>query len=392
MAELTSEQFEAAVARGRARLREPRAERAYHDVERDRIIVQLTTGIELGFPPNAVEGLQDASADDLKTIEIENFGLGIHFPAVDADLYVPALLEGILGSRRWMAARPVPMMPEGRPSRTSSTTMVAVFDTITRAEAAIAALVAEGVPTGAIAHFVQSSKVVTGPITAMPQPHGFWVWLTGKEETGTHQQHALYDKAIESGGIVVTVISDNSHVERIHDILEAHDPVDLDARHSQYSSSGAYGIMPDAAAMAAEAGQISPRGMEEVLTRSEEALQTRWRAVGRGTTRVRRNVVERPVEEQLRLRDETVTMFRRPVTAGTSISANAFTDHTISMNETNEAAVVAETVRVVEEVVLQKDVTERVETVRDTLRHEEVESDAPTDKTTTGVGTKMPGG
>ena len=119
MAELTSEQLEAAAARGRARLREPRAERAYHDVDRGRIIVRLTTGIELGFPPHAVEGLQDASVEDLKTIEIENFGFGIHFPAVDADLYVPAVLEGILGSRRWMATRPSQTSPKNRLTRTA---------------------------------------------------------------------------------------------------------------------------------------------------------------------------------------------------------------------------------------------------------------------------------
>jgi hypothetical protein len=43
--------------------------------------------------------------DDLKVIEVEAFGLGIHFPKLDTDLYVPALLEGVLGSKRWMAAR-----------------------------------------------------------------------------------------------------------------------------------------------------------------------------------------------------------------------------------------------------------------------------------------------
>lgn len=38
-------------------------------------------------------------------IEVEALGLGIHFPKLDADLYVPALLEGVLGSKRWMAAQ-----------------------------------------------------------------------------------------------------------------------------------------------------------------------------------------------------------------------------------------------------------------------------------------------
>ena len=86
-------------------MRGPRAESAHYDAGRNRIIVRLTTGIEIGFAPGAVEGLQQASTDDLKAIEVEAFGLGIHFPKIDADLYVPALLEGVLGSKRWMAAK-----------------------------------------------------------------------------------------------------------------------------------------------------------------------------------------------------------------------------------------------------------------------------------------------
>ena len=83
----------------------PRAERAHYDAGRNRVIVRLTTGVEIGFAPHDVEGLQHASTDDLKAIEVRAFGLGIHFPRLDADLYVPALLEGVLGSKRWMAAR-----------------------------------------------------------------------------------------------------------------------------------------------------------------------------------------------------------------------------------------------------------------------------------------------
>ncbi|TWB20954.1 DUF2442 domain-containing protein [Nitrospirillum bahiense] len=103
MAELTAAAFEEAQARGEERLRGPRAESAHYDAGRNRVIVLLTTGIEVGFPPDVVEGLAGAAAADLAEIEVEAFGLGLHFPRLDADLYVPALLEGILGSKRWMA-------------------------------------------------------------------------------------------------------------------------------------------------------------------------------------------------------------------------------------------------------------------------------------------------
>ena len=105
MDELTAEDFEAARARGKARMRGPRAESAHYDAGRNRVIVRLTTGIEIAFAPRDVEGLQNVSTEALKSIEVEAFGLGIHFPTLDVDLYVPALLKGVLGSKRWMAAR-----------------------------------------------------------------------------------------------------------------------------------------------------------------------------------------------------------------------------------------------------------------------------------------------
>ncbi|WP_199231425.1 DUF2442 domain-containing protein [Falsiroseomonas bella] len=89
----------------RARLRGPRAESAHDDAGRDRVIVRLTTGVEIGFAPRDAEGLAGATREELAVIEVEALGLGIHFPRLDADFHVPALLEGVLGSKAWMAAR-----------------------------------------------------------------------------------------------------------------------------------------------------------------------------------------------------------------------------------------------------------------------------------------------
>jgi hypothetical protein len=100
MVELTTPQFEEATVRGQQRMRGPRAVSAHYDGGRNRIIVRMTTGGEIGFAPRDVEGLQDASADDLRAVEVEAFGLlGIHFPTIDADLYVPALLDKELDGR-----------------------------------------------------------------------------------------------------------------------------------------------------------------------------------------------------------------------------------------------------------------------------------------------------
>ena len=62
MAELTAGEFAAAKARGEARMRGPRAESAHYDADRDRIILRLTTGVELGFAPRDLESLQHAAS------------------------------------------------------------------------------------------------------------------------------------------------------------------------------------------------------------------------------------------------------------------------------------------------------------------------------------------
>ena len=65
--------------RGEERLRGPRASSAHYDAGRDRVIVRLTTGMEIGFAPRDAEGLQHATREDLAEIEVQAFGLGIHF-------------------------------------------------------------------------------------------------------------------------------------------------------------------------------------------------------------------------------------------------------------------------------------------------------------------------
>jgi hypothetical protein len=59
----------------------------------------------LVFPASLMEGLAGALPEDLADIEITPAGLGLHWPKLDADVYIPALLNGIFGSRRWMAAQ-----------------------------------------------------------------------------------------------------------------------------------------------------------------------------------------------------------------------------------------------------------------------------------------------
>ena len=101
-----SSEFREATARGaKMRASQPGAMAARYDRRAGRVIVALATGLEISFAPDDVQGLEKAKHADLSKIDISPSGFGLHFPALDADIYLPALLEGFLGSRNWMAAR-----------------------------------------------------------------------------------------------------------------------------------------------------------------------------------------------------------------------------------------------------------------------------------------------
>jgi len=83
----------------------PRVVAAHYDRKTGRIVLELSSKVIVSFSPRDAEGLEDARPSQVNAIEISPSGFGIHFPELDADLYVPGILEGFLGSKRWMASR-----------------------------------------------------------------------------------------------------------------------------------------------------------------------------------------------------------------------------------------------------------------------------------------------
>jgi hypothetical protein len=83
----------------------PRAVSAHYDRASGRVVVELSSKLAVSFRPQDAQGLEHAKPSQLDEIEISPSGLGLHFPRLDADLYVPGLLEGFTGSKQWMAAR-----------------------------------------------------------------------------------------------------------------------------------------------------------------------------------------------------------------------------------------------------------------------------------------------
>ncbi len=115
---ITDKELATANARGRELSRTvPHAVAARYDRERDRVVLELSTGLEVAFAPKAAQGLETADPERLGEVEISRSGFGIRFPELDADLYVPALLEGFFGSKAWTAAR---MGRKGGEARTAA--------------------------------------------------------------------------------------------------------------------------------------------------------------------------------------------------------------------------------------------------------------------------------
>ena len=97
--EAANTRMENAIKRG------PVALAVRYDQRLRRVLVTLGSGLMVGFRPADVQGLERATVTDLSEIEISPSGLGLRFPSVDADVYLPALLGGAFGSERWMAAK-----------------------------------------------------------------------------------------------------------------------------------------------------------------------------------------------------------------------------------------------------------------------------------------------
>ena len=102
---ISHEEYLKATERGKQmRAKTPHAVSAHYDRRIGRVVIRLNTGLDIAFSPKDAQGLETANWQQLHEIEIEGSGFGIHFPALDADLYLPSLLEGFLGSKQWMAA------------------------------------------------------------------------------------------------------------------------------------------------------------------------------------------------------------------------------------------------------------------------------------------------
>ena len=249
--------------------------------------------------------------------------------------------------------------------------------------------------------------VAAGPIMATLAGAGIGAAAGGLvgalTDMGVPEEHAhYYAEGVRRGGALVTVHTDEARADTASAILQRHGVIDVDRRAAGWQERGWTGYNAQAqpltheeitrdretyrsSAATTDTLQAGAQGEIRVPV-TEEQLQVGKRQVERGGVRVYTHVREIPVQEQVQLREEHVTVDRRPVDRPvTAADAAAFTDRTIEVRETAEEAVVAKQARVAEEVVIRKDVDQRTETIQDTVRRTDVDVEPVARTTRTNV-------
>ena len=187
---------------------------------------------------------------------------------------------------------------------------------------------------------------------------------------------------LNAGGTVLVLEAEGERADQIEHIFHKHTSK-IDETDVERGVNPAYAAAPIAAAPVA-ATSVN----ETVIPVTEENLVVGKREVDRGGVRVYRRVVEEPVTESVNLREEHVVVDRRPVDRAVTDADLRSGDRTIELTETAEEAVVGKTARVVEEVRVGKEATDRTETVRDTVRRTEVEVEQIDSTSTTAPTTR----
>jgi len=296
-----------------------------------------------------------------------------------------------------------------------SRTITAFFDSRTDAENAIQRLSAAGISRDSV-RMVEGGQGSTGGASVTHSSYGdsgsgFWDAL--KDLFIPDEDRYTYAEGLRRGGYLVTVTATDAQYEQALDILDDDGTVDIEERSSSwrsegwndYSSASASGTAGSsfgrstgsslgettgaslggssfgdtASSTGYSSGTTTDRlggsGEQEVIPVVEEELRVGKRDVSHGRVRVRSYVVETPVEQDVSLREERVSVERRPVDRALSGDEALFQERTIDLEERSEEAVIAKEARVREELVINKDVGTRTETVSDTVRRTEVEVD-----------------
>lgn len=286
--------------------------------------------------------------------------------------------------------------------------IVAVFDTNLMANSAERDLQARGIPADRIRRYSPGdagAPAISPTSTEHSSEHtsttghtGFWAWLFGDDEHHNNRYDETEYREHHAAGRVILAIraTDEAQATDLMEVLEKHAPSELDSHPHQAAQTpgGSVGQKTDPIAQTPGGGvsqmKTDPSAParrdnltegEEVIPLAAESVEIGKRVVDRGTTRIKRYVVERPVDAEVALREETATIERRKPVTDTAVPNAAFEERTVEVRNTEEVPEVSKTARVAEEVVIHRSGRERMETVRANERKEEVEIENPVGKT-----------
>jgi stress response protein YsnF len=262
--------------------------------------------------------------------------------------------------------------------------LVAVFSSRSDADAARERLLTEGVAQSDIR---VSADHNTASTTTAPPKHegGFFDWLFGDVPA---DQQTWYATNLREGRTAVSVYVRDRNYEHVRDVLEEFNPIDIDDNDVGTAQIGSRDAETFAEPIVGQARTESrPRttdDRDQVIPLAKEELDIGKRETER-RYKIRTYVVEKPVEEQVHLRDERVTIERRPV-SGDRSAAVGLQGREFEVIERHEEPVVAKKSGAAEEVLVHKEVTDRIETIRDKVRETKVDIDKGTASGTTKVG------
>lgn len=262
-----------------------------------------------------------------------------------------------------------------------SRTVTALYDSRAEAEAACERLNSGADVEGRV-KIIDKSSGESSDFRNVPMPHD--------------DRHAYGEGLNRGGSMLCAEVDGDEDADKIVALLSETGSVDLDERQDSWRNEGwqpyAAGSTTGMPAGGSTLGREDNIIEEERIPVVEEQLLVGKREENRGGAHVRSYVRETPVSEQVNLREEHVSVERRPV-SGTTTTADigdaAFQERRIDMTETAEVPMVSKEARVNEEVVVRKTAEERSETVEDTVRRTEVEVDenaAATDRPAMGFG------
>jgi len=257
-------------------------------------------------------------------------------------------------------------------------TLVGVFDDLGSAQGALNELKAAGIPDRNL-RLMDSDDASTrwsgGEVPWTEKVSGWFRSLFDDEDDRNYADD--YSEALRRGNYVLVADVGSERVDDVSAIMNRYGSVDMRERRQRWSEKGYEGYDASAPAYTAEqrAQEMSSYQQDkqgETIPVVQEELALGKRVVQRGGVRIHSYVEERPVEEMMRLREERITVDRRPADRPAEAGDLAFQERTLEVEAMGEEPIVEKRARVVEEVVVGKAVEERTQPVKETVRRKDV--------------------